>query len=272
MSVNPQFPGYARVGSPTYPAHPVVTDQSVVTGFPVVQRSKIVQTYGWADNYAVKFDGATSYADTSIVDFPATAASLSAWIKINSALALGTRYNLIGPSAGLNNWMNFTKLEGTNNLSLRGATVVAGAFSITASGAPSVGQWYHMLLTFNGTDIKGYIDGTLIGTVNRPGASLVVPATNLRIARSSAVYAPITVRQVSVWNRAVSVSEVASGNLPINLTPPNAYGVPVVPSGLINWWQAGNGYKWNTYRLANSVGANPFTWTNGVQTTQVVAV
>jgi len=268
----PQFPYYSSVSSPTSPARAVLDGHAVTGSRSVIGTRGVFTQRGWADTWAIKFNGVNSYATRSIVGFPSAAASLSAWVRVDTAFTAGLRYALVVPSAGPTNYMGFWKIEGTNDFSIRGSTTVGGAFVITRTSPAghNLGQWYHFLCTYDGTDIKAYVDGALVGTVNRPGTTLMVPGSNLFAGRGGSVYSPISVRQVSVWNRAVSVAEVATDNLPIDLAPANSAGTLVPASGLLYWWQFGNGYVWDTYSLANTVASSPMSWVNGTQTTQVV--
>ena len=68
--------------------------------------------------------------------------------------------------------------------------------------------------------------------------------------------------EISIWNRAVTVSEVATSNQPIDL-----YGA----SGLVRWYTMGDRYVLGSYSLRDRMGGAAFSWVNAVESTQVVA-
>lgn len=81
------------------------------------------------------------------------------------------------------------------------------------SGSISVGTWYHLVGTYDGTDtIKIYIDGNLSNTCTGVGAGLDTPQTTLYIGRRSDGNAPTyfngQLDEVKLFNRTINQTEI----------------------------------------------------------------
>jgi len=89
-------------------------------------------------------------------------------------------------------------------------TVGAGAQWATAKRDLTVGQWYHIVGTFGGTDIKFYLNGELKDT-NTLGAStkIVSNLNKLLIANEGwANYFNGLIDEVRIYNRALMATEI----------------------------------------------------------------
>src|SRR6185369_2294312 len=96
-------------------------------------------------------------------------------------------------------------------------------FDVYASGVwqggnfPSTmatGTWYHVAVTYDGSSLKGYINGTLDGTMSISGPLRTSDST-LRIgayspAGGAAEFFSGKVDELSLYNRALSISEIQS--------------------------------------------------------------
>lgn len=215
---------------------------------------------GYRNDYGLQFDGVASYGESAISGLPTTAGSLSAWIRIDSTLVTANTYAFITGSSG-NTWLNFGKGGTSDRIAVR------GAFSGTNANAfyslsYVVGEWVHLLATFDGTDFKAYHNGVLYSTQNRAGQTLTTTGSFLWFGRSN-IYTPVTIDEVSIWDRAISVSEVASSNKPIDL-----YGA----SGLLRWYRMGDFYQSSSSTIVNSVdGSANISLYNISQSTDFVA-
>lgn len=224
------------------------------------KRSKQV-VQGYQNPYALQFDGVTSYGQALNAGLPTAAGSMSAWIRIDSALLINS-YNFIGGDSG-NSWFVLGKGGSTTSLVIRGLFSSSGLTSNFLAGAHNVGQWYHYLATFDGTNFRCYIDGVNYATTNRAGQTLTVVGTNMWFARGGAAgYSPITVDEVSIWNRAIDVNEVASANKPIDI-----YGA----SGLLRWYRMGELFVSGSSTITNRVdGTSDMTLFNISESTDFV--
>lgn len=213
---------------------------------------------GWVNNRAVLFDGATSYGEAVNTSLPTAAASLSAWVRVDAALAYAPSANLINTSTSTG--MLFTKAGTSNVFGVRFNFSTSGSTPhfLTAVNPIVVGTWYHLLGTFDGTNFRTYLNGVLSQTTNRAGQTIVITGT-YRFAR----YTPCTIDEVSWWNRAVAVNEVASSNLPIDIRG---------ASGLVRYYRMGELYTPGSFVIPCQAGSGyNITWINGNENTQLVA-
>lgn len=270
MAVTPQFPGY-RLTPGVFDQRTVLRGREVIDERVVINPDDWLRSTSWAANWAVKFDGATSYASRNAAGLPSASLSVSAWVKIDSALATGTNYPFFSNNIGAGAFITFGKGGSTDNLVVRGGFSASGATNLfrASPAGHNTGQWYHFFATFDGTTFEAMIDGVSIGTANRAGQTIVTP-DELRIGRGT-TYAPVTMDEMSIWDRKVDVTAVrTAGGQPVDLAPVNSSGEVEFPTGLFRYWRMGDGYQWNTYQFVDLVAQSALNWTNGVQTTQIV--
>jgi hypothetical protein len=133
-------------------------------------------------------------------------------------------------------------------------------------------HWYHVAMVYDGTALRGYVNGALDGSASASGAvgtsdnplrlGVYSPSANLG-------FFPGLLDEISLYNRALSASEIQSvyaagtygkcGSTPTNNPPPpppptNNCVTP--PAGLVAWWQGES----NTL---DSLGTNNGTWVGG---------
>jgi len=202
---------------------------------------------GYSNAYATKFDGVTSYSSASSEGYPTAAISVSAWIRIDSALDSGTGFSFLGSSAGISRFITFGKIQGGNNLVVRGGFSggIVSHFRATPTDY-NVGQWYHYFASFNGTTFTSRIDDVLVSATNESGETITYAVSNTWFLGRAGNYSPITVDEVSIWNRAINVSEVAASNLPIDI-----YGA----SGLVFHYRMGELYQSGSSTIINRAGS-----------------
>lgn len=107
-------------------------------------------------NTAVAFGTNTKILLNGIVIAHPNQVTMSYWV--NSPANASLQYYILsplGPSAGqdVNNHYGVVSTPATN--------------SVTQTVTPN--NWHHMAITYNGSDIRYYVDGLLAGTVNHPG-------------------------------------------------------------------------------------------------------
>jgi len=99
-----------------------------------------------------------------------TASSISVWVRtydLSQNLGIVT-----GPTQGLILFQN-------PNLFIGGFTRVSGGISISTALTKTVSDlnWHHLVVTYDGSSFKFYVDGVLSGSTNMPGSLASVAAT-----------------------------------------------------------------------------------------------
>jgi hypothetical protein len=165
-------------------------------------------------NTAYGFNGTTSYVDmgnTANLSLT-TAGSLCAWVYTNDTARTGVIVSKGNPGSDINGY-TFGFIYGGLYWELANATTAISG-SIPISGNIFKNKWYFVVLTWNGTYVNMYLNGTL---VNGPISQTVTPVSNVYPFRigargdysGSSLWSG-TIDEVSVYNRALTSTEVTN--------------------------------------------------------------
>lgn len=191
-----------------------------------VRNSRITQLLSdqvmTSGNYAVDFDGTDDYAVMASADLSMSgnAMSVEAWIYVDAfsgSVAQGQ-----GIWSTTTNIRNFCLRLGTagsvaanNKLQFYYGTGATWNVGPTSTTAISPGVWTHVCATFDGTNVRYYINGTLdastpsnlAGTISWVSSTHCVgadyPAGTNRVFNGK-------IEEVAVWNKTLSAVEVAA--------------------------------------------------------------
>ena len=129
---------------------------------------------------AIRFDGSSNYINTGAFDVYATAGSnnglaMEAWIKADAFDDAGGDSRILakslpGTEDSKNYWMLGTIKDGSN-IRLKFALKAGGSTStLTATaGTLTTGTWIHIAATYDGSYMKLYKDGVLVGALAKTG-------------------------------------------------------------------------------------------------------
>lgn len=219
---------------------------------------------GWANQRALRFDGATSYGTIPLSGLPTAACTVSCWVRVDQELSFATSNAfIVGDIA--TDYVSFGKGGSSQRFAIRYRMTSAGLISVFPAGDMVVGDWYHFYFSFDGTTAIGKINDVLAFSTNRAGDTMSLgTSTILRLARTvGTIYSPITMDELSIWDVAVPVSTLASSNLPINI---------LGGSGLVRYYRMGELYTPGAFEIPCQAGSgHPITWINGNENTQFVA-
>ena len=165
--------------------------------------------------YGARFNGTNSYIYASnSVQQPTTNFSVSVWSKWNSKPSgsvglVGNFKTGISPQVGFaiakENNENVFSFHADGTANSKGGKVLGTTNFVT-------GEWYHTVGTYDGSNVKIYVNGTLEGTV----AYTATPGTTdqpLVIGRwygnYSGYYHNGQIDQVRIFNKAISAAEVS---------------------------------------------------------------
>ena len=153
------------------------------------------------------------YAETSTIT-SYTNWTIEARFRVTSSLTNQVTSIVTNVFNGSN--LNFSM--GTNNAPTNYNIAVGffnGAWRSTTGFAPNLNEWYHVVGTFNGSQIKQYLNGELSQTTDYVGTSQSGGA--VRIARrwdsannDSINFFPGDIQMVRIYNRALDATEVST--------------------------------------------------------------
>ena len=192
---------------------------------------------------ALSFNGsnaALTRANVQGINTGNTPHTVAAWVKVNALPSNRAWIMLLGPEgAGSHHW-----LIGSNAVAQLG--VWNGPQAIPTL---PVGVWKHIAITFDGSELKAYIDGTLIST---QAASFNLTGTALTVAQSHVAenYFNGEVDEFRIYNSALTAAEVSTL---AGASPPSlAISTSTLPNGIV-----GSNYS---QILSATGGTPPYAW------------
>jgi len=211
------------------------------------------------NTYSVTFDGVDDYATTGFIIPASSTLSVSSWVKTsNHSFASVQDYG----SGGLDRearlgWFINSSSKFIINIG-NGVTSWVDN-SVDASGVLN-GDWHHIVLTGNGTDINLYVDGSLVknytttvavGTVGERGVTIG------RLGSFGGLYLDGLLDEIAYFNTELSAAQVTAiynSGVPADLTSYSP----------IAWWRMGdNDGGTGTTITDQGSGGNDATLTNG---------
>ena len=192
-------------------------DGTLSSGIDFVSDSEITHKVAEFDNTGMI---TISSGNTSELNLPTKSLSVSCWIKLNSTDDWGGIIGLFQD----NGYKEYGWLLGTKGSKFSFALASGGGLNyLTSESSLALGEWYHVLGTFDGKEQKLYINGSLKAIVSNPG-EINYPANgwfqigsykddNEDFRMSGKLY------DVIVWERAITHEEAL--NLYNNTMPPS---------------------------------------------------
>ena len=174
-----------------------------------------------AQNNVIEFDGNNSDVNLGNVNFPiSNEFTVMVWVKWNINPATGSKWaNMVTCNADNSGdhgrwWLQ----HNSNNHKFEFAIkTTSGRRFIFSSTNPQQGVWYHIAATFDGSQMKLFVNGVLENTKNHGGT--IIPFENnfeTHIggwANSNNNYRRFAgdIDNVSIWNKALDVSKINQG-------------------------------------------------------------
>jgi hypothetical protein len=220
--------------------------------------------YGNA-NKAYNFNGINNYIEApSNTGLQLSAAySIGLWFKSNIFNAGQYGYTLISKIQSSGWYGGYETMIGETN-SIGGVNHtgnINGNFQLPYSGLSS-GNWYSVIVTFNGTQLKLYVNGNIVNTVNQSG-TLQTGNDPLRFGRrgGGGIYDQWfngVIDDIGIWNRALTECEVkklyTSGSFSVSSSASNT----ICVGQSLNLSAAGaNSYTWSTGATSQSISVSP---------------
>lgn len=187
----------------------------------------IIMLFGSASALAgaLQCDGTNDF--TTVLDSsgdldPGTSVTIEAWMKLDTYLPLGSTVSGFPGSLALG--------QGGISSAMKPGFSVSIPSTDTAFGSENIplNTWVHIAGTYDGTDIKVYVDGDLVATQNHPGTA--IDLTEARFCRfmSGEQFMDGAIDEVRWWNSVLSESEIADNRFFI---------LNGNESGLVGYWR-----------------------------------
>jgi uncharacterized repeat protein (TIGR02543 family) len=170
---------------------------------------------------ALSFNGAADrvqIADSATLGFDSNRITLACWIYAD-AFSNGWETIMHRTRANLSwyDWQFYARASdaATANrpvfrIDWDGDTVVDANEEVMGNIVLSTNTWYFLAATYDGTDLKFYIDGALVGTTNRPGGTIPNGGRDIWIGGNDAwgEYFAGRIDEVFIYDRALSEAEI----------------------------------------------------------------
>jgi len=174
-------------------------------------------TYSSANSGSIVFDGVNDYvsfpgSEASVLDFGTTNFSFSCWIKpgANAGGSLNIA-GILNKRGNSGNGYRFDIFSGSIRILLV-SSGTGGGVVVTANQGYVVNNWYHLVGVAENNTVKLYVNSVLqtqtgiySGTVSNNTSPLEIG----RMALRSDLSTNSTIPQASIYNRALSASEVS---------------------------------------------------------------
>lgn len=161
----------------------------------------------WTDGKigtSLDFDGMNDYATLNVADWSGRF-TVSAWVRADT-ISQSVNTSIFSSSSGTANQSNTFQidLDGSGNYRFKG-----GRNDTLIDIAPTTTGWQHIAVTFDGSDVRAYSNGALVGTSAWGGDGLF-RHYNIGRNRANGRYFDGSIDEVGVYNRVLSDSEIQS--------------------------------------------------------------
>ena len=218
-------------------------------------------------SFSLDFDGTNDYVDCGSPSIFDNLNSLSVSCWFNS--------NLKSQDRGiLGKWLSGTdrsfalNLETSGNIRfvVRNSSQTAASTYINTSDW-STGNWYNIIGTYDGTNVKVYLNGVLKDTASLTGT--VLNTTHpFRIGKYHSTTAPFSgkIDETAVWNRALNQAEITS-------IYNNGYPKDITALAPISWWRLGEDayFDGTDFTIPNKISGAPNGTSDNMTATDLVA-
>ena len=169
---------------------------------------------GTKDN-ALAFNGADDRVNAGAWDVAGTALTICAWVKLDPAYA-DNDARLVSKAVGImepdHTWMlSLTTVGADRRLRARLKTGGNTATLIASSGNLSLGTWHHAAMTYNGSMLRLFLNGSDVGSTAKSGELTAGPAVEIWLgANPPTAYAPLRglLDDVRIYNVALDATTI----------------------------------------------------------------
>ena len=179
---------------------------------------------------ALDFDG-NDYVDVGPMDVPGSAITIAAWMRADSFRAPSSDNRIISKATGSGSQDHFymvsgIRQSGQDRLRFRLKTNGQTTTLIAGSGALNTGVWTHVVAWYDGSEMRLYKDGIVVGSTSKSGSIDTSAAVTTRIGQNPNNYGTFDgiLDDIRIYDRALNqseIDEIIAGQPPTpDTTPP----------------------------------------------------
>ncbi len=165
---------------------------------------------------SAEFDGTSDFIDTGLTgsEFPIDTFSFSFWLYMDELTSTQNIISIDKSDAGTLAAFYVKILTSTQKFRFDVVNSANSAKVAQTTQTFNTNEWYHLAGTFNGTDIKLFVNGsndgngTFTGTLPTPTGNMAIGASYYN--GSLVDWWPGNLANVAIWNRALSSDEINS--------------------------------------------------------------
>jgi VCBS repeat-containing protein len=136
--------------------------------------------------FSVNFDGSDDRIDLGPLDVIGSGLTLAAWFKADSFPGPSSDPRLISKATGVDTNQHIfmlSTIQVGSSVRLRARVRIGGNATtlIASSGNLAVNQWRHAAVTYDGTMLRLYLDGQVVGSTPLTGAVDVAPTVSVAV-------------------------------------------------------------------------------------------
>jgi len=173
---------------------------------------------------ALDFDGVDDYVDIGMADFQPQEYTFSLWFNATSIPVLSDNsYILSKDTSGNYHDIKIHLYDGTASLLIDDGDNLAYELRVNIN----VSTWYYFVGTYNGGDLKLYLDGELKDSITQPGLSIVSSGNKYILGaqkNNPEDFFEGIIDEVSIYNRALTYSEIRAQYSNIKLREQDSFG------------------------------------------------
>jgi len=164
---------------------------------------------------AVSMDGVNDYISLPSLEVTGSALTVSAWVK-NSSFPSGVAQRFISKAVdgteSQTYWMLGQINNGQNRLHFRLRAGGATTTLIASTGNLPLNTWYHAAATYDGSNMRLFLNGVQVGSVAKSGPLSSGPNVAVNIGRSpeGSNYLSGAIDDVRIYSSALTSAEVAA--------------------------------------------------------------
>lgn len=197
-----------------------LTTDSSSKGITLTNNNTVGETSSGKFGYGADFGSSNtnkSFTATSTLGIDGGAISISLWVKLSSELSAGVQRYTFAWQGNDTSKVAYSILyfynSGTPQLlfyrSRPGVTTAQADYTVTLGTS----DWRHIVLTYDTTNLKGYVDGQLVAgptAASGNGSSTASPGLGIGASKAGADFCSTLMDDVAIFDRALTADEVLS--------------------------------------------------------------